>query len=387
MKPMEKHSRPDKLPVTLGVEEEFFLVDPESRDLLADPDPRIFEFCAGNCGPHGVTREFLRSQIETGTNVSTSVSGLRKALLETRRTVIEGAELYGVVVMAASMHPFAAWQKQEITQRVRYEQFEQTFQDTVRRSALSGMHIHAGFADADTRVRIMTAMRRYLPLFHALSGSSPFAEGRETGFKSWRLTLMGGLPRTGMPPVLDNYAQFERIVTQYRQRDFIRDGSELWWDMRPSHAYPTLEMRVCDVCTRLEDALAIAALYICLIRFLVRLEKDGAITDEPPAEIIAEDRWIAQRYGVFSHFGGFGRGRTDIGDCLAGLVEDLAADAVELGCEAELRHTLAIVRDGTGADRQLDLYRLCRLGGDSHDRALRRVVDAVLEETRDGVAG
>ena len=290
--------------------------------------------------------------------------------------------------MAASTHPFAKWQAQATTPKERYDRFEATFQDNVRRFLIGGMHIHAGFADADTRIRAMTALRRHLPLLHALSASSPFADGRETGFKSWRLTLVGGLPRTGMPGPLHSRAEYDRLIAEYRRRDFIGDGSELWWDIRPSHAYPTIEMRICDVCTRIEDALSVAALYASLIRRLVRLDRGGGLPSEPLTEIIAEDRWIAQRYGVFAFFGGTedAGGRVDIDDYLAELVEELAGDARALGCETELRRALAIVREGAGADRQLDLYRLRRLEGDSHDEALCRVVDQLVEETRETVA-
>ena len=375
----------DGLAVTLGVEEEFFLVDPGTRDLLADPDPGIFELCERTSGPHKVVRELLRSQIETNTRVCGSVAELRQALRETRRIAIAAAERHGAAVMAASTHPFAKWQTQATTPKERYERFAATFQDNVRRFLIGGMHIHAGFGDADTRIRVMTAIRQHLPLLHALSGSSPFADGRETGFKSWRLTLVGGLPRTGMPGPLRSRAEYDRLVEEYRRRDFIGDGSELWWDIRPSHAYPTIEMRICDVCTRLEDAVSIAALYASLIRWLVRLDRDGALPSEPLTELIAEDRWIAQRYGVFAFFGDRTDtgARVDIDDYLAALVEELADDARALECEAEMRRALAIVREGAGADRQLDLYRLRRVEGDTHEEALCRVVDRVLEETRE----
>ncbi len=378
---------PEELAITLGVEEEFFLVDPVSRDLLADPDPAIFDACERTRGPHRVVREFLRSQIETNTRVCASVAELREALCETRRIVVEAAERHGAAVMAASTHPFASWRAQSATPRERYERFAATFQDNVRRFIISGMHIHAGFGDADSRIRIMTAIRRYLPALHALSTSSPFSAGRETGFKSWRLTLVGGLPRTGMPGPLGSRAEYDRLVEEYRRLRFINDGSELWWDIRPSHAYPTVEMRICDVCPRIEDAVCVAALYASLIRLLLRRDREGVLPPEPLTEIIAENRWVAQRYGVLAFLGDAERedGRVDIDDLVAELVEELAADARALGCEPEVRRALAIVREGTGADRQVDLYRLRRLEGDTEAEALRRVVDLVLAETREGV--
>ena len=376
------------LAITLGVEEEFFLVDPESRDLLAEPDEGIFEECERRSGPHKVVHEFLRSQIETNTKVCTSVAEVRQALRETRGLVIEAAERYGAGVMAASTNPFASWRDQAPTPGERYRRFASTYRETVRRAVVSGMHIHAGFGDADTRIRVMTSLRRYLPLLHALSTSSPFNGGDETGFKSFRLTVMGGLPRTGLPSPLHSWARYEQLVAEYLRLEYIGDARELWWDIRPASAFPTIELRICDVCTRLEDALCIVALYASLIRWLWRRDRDGALLSEPLTELIAQDRWIAQRYGVLAFFGdgASGGGRIDIDDYAADLVDDLAADARALGCEAELHRALAIIREGAGADRQLDLYRLRLLEGDTAQQALHRVVDQVLAESKEGLA-
>ena len=375
------------LAITLGIEEEFFLVDPESRDLVADPDEGIFEACERSGGPHKVVHEFLRSQIETNTRVCGSVADVREALSETRRIVVEAAEAHGARVMAASTHPFASWREQAPTPGERYRRFASTYQESVRRALVGGMHIHAGFGDEDSRIRVMTALRRYLPFLHALSASSPFNGGHETGFKSFRLTVMGALPRTGLPSPLHSRAEYERLVAEYLRMDYIGDARELWWDIRPASAFPTIELRICDVCTRLEDAVSIAALYASLIRWLLRHDRDGTLPPEPHTELIFQDRWIAQRYGVLAFFGdrASGSGRIDIDDYAAGLVETLADDARTLGCEAELRRALTIVRDGTGADRQIDLYRLRRLEGDSEAEALHRVVDQVLAETKEGL--
>ena len=377
----------EDLTITVGVEEEFFLVDPETRDLLTDPDQRIFDACETNSGPHKVVREFLRSQIETNTRVCGSVAEVRTALRETRRTVIAAAERHGASVMAASTHPFAAWKTQSPTPQERYARFAIIFQETVRRFVVGGMHIHAGFGNPDSRIRIMTAIRRYLPLLHALSTSSPFNAGHETGFKSYRLNVVGGLPRTSMPGPLGSRVEYDRLVADYRQMKFIEDGSELWWDIRPSHAYPTVEMRICDVCTRLDEAVSIAALYTSLIRWLMRQDRKGELPLEPLTELITENRWIAQRYGIHAFFGDWmrGGGRIDIHDYASELVEELAPDARALGCEPEMRHALTIIRDGAGADRQVDLYRLRRLEGDTEEEALHRVVDLVLAETREGI--
>ncbi len=384
---MIKQLSQDDLAVTLGIEEEFFLVDPKTRDLLADPDPAIFDACESTSGPHKVVRELLRTQVETNTKVCSSIAELREAMRETRRIVIQAAERFGAGVMASSTHPFADWQVQSTTQKERYESFANKFQDILRRFLVGGMHIHLGFGDADTRTRVMTAMRRYLPSLLALSTSSPFSDGRETGFKSWRIAIVGSLPRTGIPKPIWSRSQYNQLVEEYRRFRFIGDSSELWWDIRPSNHYPTVEMRICDICTRLEDAICIAALYASLVRMLIRQDRQNALPMEPLTEIIAENRWIAQRYGVFSFFGDSAQKdrRIDIEDFISEMVEQVAPDACALGCEAETRRAITIVKEGTSADRQLDLFRLRRLEGDSNREAFQHIVDQILEETREGV--
>ncbi len=385
---MTQGSRVDPLAITLGVEEEFFLIDPGTRDLLPDPDRRIFEDCEKNRGPHKVVAEFLRSQIETTTRVCQSVAEVREALVETRRFVINAAVDHGAAVLAASIHPFAAWHNQVVTAGRRYEQFAMTYQQAVRQLLVGGMHIHAGFGDPDSRVRVMTALRQHLPLLHALSASSPFSSGRETGFKSYRIILFSSMPRTGLPGPLRNWDEFDRLVADYQRMQFIQDSTELWWHIRPSLAYPTVELRICDICHTIDEAICVVALYASLVRRLLRQDMEGRLPPEPPTELIAENCWLAQRYGVLAFLGNTGgEGRMDIDELAHSLVEELADDARALGCEAELRHALDVIRYGTGADRQIDHFRLRRLEGDSEPEALREVVDLVVEDTRRGIDG
>ena len=385
---MAQGKNDDPLAMTLGVEEEFFLVDPGTRDLLPDPDPRIFEDCENNRGPHKIVAEFLRSQIEATTRVCHSVGEVREALVETRRLVIDAAANHGAAVMAASTHPFAAWRNQVVTAGRRYEQFATTYQQAVRELLVGGMHIHAGFGDSDSRVRVMTALRQHLPLLHALSASSPFSSGGETGFKSYRITLFSSLPRTGLPAPLGTWDEFDRLVTNYQRMDFIQDSTELWWHIRPSRAFPTVELRICDVCHTIEEAVCVVALYASLVRYLLRLDMEGRLPAEPPTELIAENCWLAQRYGVLAFLGDTGgKGRMDIDELAHSLVDDLAEDARALNCEPELRFALNVIRNGTGADRQIDHFRLRRLEGDSEPEALREVVDLVVEDTGRGISG
>ena len=374
--------------ITLGVEEEFFLLNPDTLDLRADPDPAIFDACKRNRGPHKVGPEFLRAQIETNTRVCQSVADVRTAMQETRRLAIESAGLHDTLVMAASTHPFAAWRTQVVTAGRRYESFAVTYQQSVRQLLVGGMHIHIGFGDPDSRIRVMTAIRRHLPLLHALSGSSPFSAGHETGFKSHRLNIIGGLPRTGLPGPLRSWPEFSTLLENFRRMQFVQDASELWWDIRPSAKFGTVELRICDTCPLLEEAVAVVALYACLVRYLLRKDSQDALPAEPPTEIIAENRWLAARYGVLAFLGDAERGgRRDIQEYAETLVQDLVGDAHALGCEAELRRVLEIIRFGTGADRQVDHFRLRKLEGDTEKEALRSVVRLAVEETREGVPG
>ena len=377
----------DEPQITLGLEEEFFLVDPESRDLIADPPPALFDACERDSGPHKVVHELLRSQIETNTRVCTSVADLRAAMTETRSLVINMSARFGAAVIASSTHPFAHWQAQAVTPKERYDRFAMTFQEVVRRYLVGGMHIHAGFGDTESRIRVMTALRSYLPILHALSSSSPFNGGRETGFKSYRLTVIAAMPRTNLPPAFRSRAEYDRLVADYQSMDFIGDGTELWWDIRPAVRFPTIEVRICDICPRMEYTLSLAALYACLIRRLLRKDAEEGLPPEPPTELIAENRWHASRYGSLAFLGDFGAGgRIDIQELVAELVEDLAEDAAALDCEQELQRVDEIIRLGTGADRQIDLFRLRRLEGDTIPEALRAVVDLVIAETREGIA-
>ncbi len=384
---MNIKTRHDDFPITLGIEEEFFLVDPKTRELVADPDPGFFDDCKSVESPHNYVHELFRSQIESNSRVCSSVDEIRQSFIESRNTMIELAAKYGATIMAASTHPTGSWQSQMTTRMERYQRFTETYQASVRRFFISGMHIHAGFGDPDMRIRVMTGLRRYLPLLHALSTSSPFAAGNETGFKSYRLTLVGALPRTGIPGPLYSYADYDELLQSYRAMNFVKDGSELWWDIRPSHRFSTIEMRICDVCTRIEDAMSIVALYACLIRWLMRNEQMNQVLSEPLTEIIVENRWIAQRYGVVSFFGvpGEESGRIDIYDYAKTLLDQLIDDAHALNCVEELYRCTSIIREGTGADRQIDLYRMEKLNGGTHEEALAKVIDLILEDTQAGL--
>ncbi len=374
--------------ITLGIEEELMIVDPGSRDVVPEPDGQVLVQASEQAGENKVVSEFLRSQVETNSRVCASIAEVEQSLRETRRCVIDAARAHGARIIASSTHPWARWQDQKVTEKERYQRAEILMQDSVRQFFIGGMHIHAGFGDDDRRIEVMHALRGYLAVFLVLSCSSPFHGGRLTGLKSYRQMAITALPRTGTPPAMRSRSDYDTVLERYLAIEAVEDGSELRWDIRPSASYPTIELRICDICPRIEDAVSIAALYACLIRHLdARLESGERLESIPP-ESIEEGRWLAQRYGTFAflpHWNGAG-GRIDVEDLVIELVDMLRDDADALGCEAALARIPSIISEGNSADRQEDVYRQAILDGADNREALQKVVDLVIAETEPGPA-
>ena len=370
--------------ISLGIEEELMIVDGLTRDVIPDPDPAIFANARECAPPHRVVSELLRSQIETNSKICRTVGELAQSLRETRGALVAACRAHGARIIASSTHPWARWESQQVTDKPRYRDATIEFQDSVRQFFIGGMHVHAGFGTTRLRIEVMDALVAYLPLLLALSTSSPFHAGRLTGLKSYRQSSIRALPRTGLPPPIRSEEEYAQIVETYRQIRAIRDGSELRWDIRPSAAYPTIEVRVCDICPRIDDAVALAALYACLIRWIALEIEAGRPPEAPPREIVEESRWLAQRYGTFAFLPEPGRetART-VGEVATELVERLSPHACALGCERELRHVIRIAEQGTSAERQEDTYREALLEGASENEALRAVVDEIIRETED----
>ncbi len=255
---------------TMGIEEEYLLVELGSRDLASDPPPELLAQCEDRLGDR-VTAEFMRSQIEVGTRVCNNIGEARGELQELRGTVAEVAGQYGLAPIAASTHPFAQWRQQSHTDKERYDDLANALQANARRLLISGMHVHVAIEPEDMRIDLMNQATYFLPHLLALSTSSPFWGGENTGLMSYRLTVFDALPRTGVPERFDSFGEYERLVNRLVSAGVIEDGTKIWWDMRPSARYPTLEMRITDICTALEDTLTIAALYQSLLGMLHRL--------------------------------------------------------------------------------------------------------------------
>ncbi|MFN3868875.1 MAG: carboxylate-amine ligase [Hyphomicrobiaceae bacterium] len=365
---------------TFGIEEEYHLVDLETRDLASAP-PELMTACEDVLGKQ-VSPEFLRSQIEIGTKVCSTIAEARAELVRLRGAIAREARAFGLAPIAASTHPFARKSSLVTTPKARYQALARDFGGIGRRLAICGMHVHVAIEHPDVRIDLMNQLRYFLPHLLMLSTSSPFWEGEDTGLKSYRLAIFHELPRTGLPQSFQSFGEFQRTIDILVRNGVIEDATKVWWDLRPSVRFPTLEMRVTDVCTRLDDAIAIAALYVSIARMLYGLRSANQSWRSYPAFLIEENRWRAQRYGVDETLFDFGKGELV---SFATLVDELIAlvepEAERIGCAAEVRHARRIVTEGTSADRQVQTLAAAEAAGATREDAMRAVVDMLMAET------
>ncbi|MDG4647582.1 carboxylate-amine ligase [Roseibacterium sp. SDUM158017] len=366
-------------PYTIGIEEEYLLVDRETG-ALAEAPQALMEACAAKLEGQ-VSPEFLQCQIEIGTQVCADIGAAREDLKRLRSTVSDCAAEFGLTPIAVSCHPFADWKDQHHTDKDRYNQLARDLGGVVRRMLICGMHIHVGLPDDEQRVDLMSQLSYFLPHLLALSTSSPFWQGQDTGLASYRLTVFDNLPRTGLPPRFASYAEYERTTGTLIDLGMIEDTTKIWWDLRPSHRFPTLETRICDVCPRMEDALTIAATVQCLIRHLARLRHSNLRWRIYDRFLINENRWRAQRYGVNEGLIDFGARRiVPMADLGAELVGILSEDAEALGCLPELERLAEIPERGTSSDRQREVQAAALGAGATGQEAMRAVVRHLVEE-------
>ena len=367
---------------TVGIEEEYLLVNRETRDLCNDSPESMVQECAALCGGQ-VTPEFLRSQIEVGTRPCRTIAEAREDLGSLRSAVIEVADRYGLAPIAASTHPFASWHDQQHTEKERYNILEHDMQAAARRMLICGMHVHVGIADNELRIDLMNQFNYFLPHLLALSCSSPFWEGENTGLLSYRPTVFDALQRTGIPEQFSSYAEYERHINILKAAGVIEDASKVWWDLRPSARYPTLEARIMDVCTDLDDAACLAALAVCIMRMLYRLRKNNQRWRAYARMLVTENRWRAMRYGPDEGLIDFGKSEiVPFGELLEELIELTEEDAEALDCAREVAHARTILARGTSAHRQLASYEQALGSGLDRQEALRAVVDMLVEESR-----
>jgi len=374
---------------TIGIEEEYMLVDPETRDLVSDARPAVIETCASLI-PEGVgaaTAEFLRAQIEVDTSVCHSIAECREKLSILRACAGAAAAQHGYRIIAASTHPFAVWAAQRHTDKERYNTLARDLQEVAHRMVICGMHVHVGVEDDELRIDLLNQLGYFLPHILALSTSSPFWQGRKTGLKSYRVSVFDELPRTGLPERFASYGEYRRLVDAMVRAGLIEDATKVWWDIRPSARFPTLEMRSSDICTRIEDGLSVAALYICIVSMLLRLRRKNQRWRIYSNMLIHENRWRAQRYGIDEGLVDFGRGEiVAYRDLLEELLEIVSEDAEIVGCVEEIEHTRTILERGTSAHEQIRIYDSAISEGASDREALHRVVDWLIDETVAGLS-
>jgi len=370
---------------TLGVEEEYLLVDCKTRDLVEKmPEPMLAQ-CETRIAGHQVKPEFMRSQIEVGTRICKTIGEVRDSLAVLRGAVVDVADEHGLAPLAVSTHPFAVWMSQKHTERARYHALFEEMQAAARRLLICGMHVHVGIEDAELRVDLMNQFSYFLPHLLALSCSSPFWEGIDTGLKSFRLTVFDALPRTGVPERFSSYAEYQRLVRVLTEAGLIEDASKIWWDLRPSARYPTLETRVMDVCTNLDDAVCLAAIVVSVLRMLWRLRCGNKRWRTYSPLLIRENRWRAMRYSFDQGLIDLGRGKVvPFPQLLEELLELIREDAASLGCTAEVEHARTILARGTSAHRQIEVRRNALAAGATEAEAFAAVVDHLIEETRRG---
>jgi len=370
---------------TVGIEEEYLLVDRETRNLVADPSPEMWIAAQEALGVK-VVPEFLRAQIEVGTDVNDTIDSAGEELGGMRRTLADALATYGTAIMAASTHPFALWWEQQYTDRDRYKLMAEDLGMVGRRMVICGMHVHAGIEDPDLRIDLMNQVRYFLPHLLSLSTSSPFWGAHDTGLKSYRISTFRTMPRTGLPEEFASWSEYQRHVDILVRAGIIEDSSKIWWDVRPSSRFPTLEMRISDVCTRLEDSLTVAAIYVSLLHMLYRLRRDNQRWRQYAAMLISENIWRAQRYGIEGTLMDFGKGiLVPFADLVEEMIEILRPDAEELGCLEHVERARVIAKEGTSAERQREVVKKAVAAGAGPEESLRELVDYLVADTLHGL--
>jgi carboxylate-amine ligase len=362
--------------LTLGIEEEYQIIDPETRELRS----YITEILNGDHMVLGeVKPELHQSMVEIGTRVCRTPAEVRAELVRLRGTVMQLAGKNGLVIAAAGTHPFSSWLTQEITPLERYMGVRQDLADLAQQLLIFGTHVHIGIEDRDFLIDTMNVARYFVPHVLTLSTSSPFWMGRDTGLKSYRSIIFRNFPRTGIPPVLNSWTDYAALVDTMVRTGCVPNASKIWWDVRPNHSYPTLEFRVCDVCTRIDEAVCVAAILQAIVAKLWKLRRDNMTFRVYPTALIEENKWRAVRYGLDGRLIDLGKDQElAAGALVRELLEWFVDDVLdELGSRAEVEYAFRILEQGTSADRQLARYRET---GD-----LKSVVDSLIAETAEGV--
>lgn len=363
--------------LTIGIEEEYQIIDPQTRELRSYITEILEE--GRLILLEQVKPELHQSMVEVGSAVCQTPAELRNELIRLRRTIIELAGKNGLKIVAAGTHPFSSWLTQDITPLDRYIGVKQDMQDLAQQLLIFGTHVHIGIEDREFRIDAMNVVRYLLPHMLCLSSSSPFWMGRNTGLKSYRSIIFRNFPRSGIPRVFESWADFSYLLDTLVVTNTIPDASKIWWDVRPNGSYPTLEFRICDVCTRVDEAVCIAAIFQAIVAKLWKLRRDNMTFRVYPFDLIEENKWRAVRYGLDGKLIDFGKQEeVPARDLIREMIEWFIGDVVdELGSRQEVEYAYRILQEGSSADRQLATYQ--RTG------SLQAVVDQLIQETSEGV--
>jgi len=372
-------------PFTVGIEEEYLLVDLATRDVNENPPAKLLQACTERGGGH-INPEFLRSQLEVNTRVCHSIAEVRADLARLRHVIVDSARAYGLAPIAASTHPFARAMRQMPTEKEQFFAMAREMQAAARRLMVCGLHVHVGIDDDDLRVDLMNQLSYFVPHLLALSCSSPFWEGERTGLMSFRQNVFSSLPRTGLPERFSSYSELRRHLDMLIGTGLIENTTRMWWDVRPNSRYPTVEVRVMDCCTSIDDTMCLAALVVCLSRRLYRLRRANQSWRWYKNVLLAENRWRAMRYSFDEQLLDLARGElVPFAQMIDELIELVREDAQALGCLREVEYVRTILARGTSAHRQLRTYDEARAAGASEREALLAVVDFLVRETATGL--
>lgn len=366
-----------------GIEEEFFVVDKTTHAIERHAHEgfvsRAMQYTDGAVSP-----ELLQSQIEVQTPICYDQQEARHHLNRLRQALARAADEFGLAVIASGTHATADWVEQLQTPKRRYDRVTEELQILAPRNLICGMHVHVSLPDDDLRIDVMRRSLPFLPLFLALSCSSPFWRGMKTGFASYRMTSNDEMPRSGTPPLFEDWYEYKSYIDAMCGARIIKDPTYIWWTIRPSHNYPTLELRAPDICTSVDDALAIAALYRCLVRALVEDETVNIGISAADRALAEENQWRVQRFGLEAALvDPFGAPiAVPVTEVVRRLVDDLAPHAAALGCTADIAHVEHILANGSSAERQVAIYDAAMDEGLTNDAALARVNSWLERETR-----
>lgn len=362
--------------LNIGIEEEYQIIDPATRELRSYVQQFLEH--GQTVLPDQVRPEFLQSQVEAGTLICDNVKEARRELVRMRRSIWEMAMREGLWVAAAGTHPFSSWAHQEVSPYGRYPELSRFLQDVGRRLLIFGLHVHIGIEDRVLCIEVMNQIRSFLPLLLCLSTSSPFWHGRNTGLKSYRSVVFQNLPRTGIPQQFGSYADYRHYVDTLLDTGSIAEPTHIWWDVRPSEKFPTLEIRIPDMCARVEEALCLVALVQAISAKLVKLRMAHRTWPIHQKHLIDENKWRAIRYGIEGKLIDIDRAReVPVPDLMEQMLRWLEDVIDELDSRTEIEYIHTILSQGTSADRQQAVYEKT---GD-----YRAVVEHVVEETQEGL--